>query len=103
MQRRSNDIAPDGATVVAQSAQAAVLRTRAEDGQVPDENDYAGMLHAAAYLQTVVEHWIVRGAGHARFGGSPAGSYTNPQGPDATREMLRFCLEHPHPATAQPA
>jgi poly(hydroxyalkanoate) depolymerase family esterase len=90
----------NGDAVVVQSAQGEALRVQVESGQVPGGLAYSRILHDDATGTTMIEQWLVKGAGHAWFGGSPSGSYTEPRGPDATAEMLRFFLEHPHPASA---
>jgi poly(hydroxyalkanoate) depolymerase family esterase len=66
------------------------------------ETQHQGSAGGRAYTRTVivdasgvpqVEHWAIEGLGHAWSGGCPDGSHTDPHGPDASREMLRFFLE----------
>jgi poly(hydroxyalkanoate) depolymerase family esterase len=79
--------------VVAQAARDSQLTIRNENGN-SGGRAYTRMLFLDGERRTVIEHWTIHGAGHAWSGGNPKGSFTDPAGPDATKEMLRFFLEH---------
>ena len=86
----------NGDAVVAQS-KATGLRSTVQRGQAPGGHAYSRTIHTNPSGKALCEQWTIHGAGHAWAGGSSSGSYTDPRGPDATREMLRFFLEHSLP------
>jgi poly(hydroxyalkanoate) depolymerase family esterase len=59
-------------------------------GQTPNGHPFTRTLYRDDAGRVIAEHWLVHGGAHAWSGGSAEGSYVDPAGPDATREMLRF-------------
>lgn len=60
----------------------------------PNGRSYTKTVIKNAQDKIVAEKWVVHGAGHAWSGGSSKGSYTDPTGPSASAEMIRFFLAH---------
>jgi poly(hydroxyalkanoate) depolymerase family esterase len=71
----------------------AELRARSEQGISPGGMPFTRTVYADASGRAKHEHWLLHGAGHAWSGGSSAGSFTEPRGPDASYEMMRFFRE----------
>jgi poly(hydroxyalkanoate) depolymerase family esterase len=85
----------NGANVIAQSHHhegGPGGQVSSERGQAAGGHSYTRTVHRDAAGRVVLEHWLVHGGGHAWFGGSQAGSYTDARGPNASAEMIRFFL-----------
>jgi poly(3-hydroxybutyrate) depolymerase len=66
------------------------LRAIVHENAAPGGRTYSRTVYADAANQSVVELWVLHGAGHAWSGGSPSGSFTDARGPEASAEMVRF-------------
>ena len=73
------------------------------DGSASHGAMIAGTAGGRSYTRTrytdatgsaLLDLWLVEGLGHAWSGGSAEGTFTDPEGPDASAELLRFITSH---------
>ena len=75
--------------------QSTVFRGTSANGR-----DYTRTVLVDGAQQPVIERWVLHGAGHGWSGGSHHGSFTDPSGPDASAEMIRFFFSQPRGGSA---
>jgi poly(hydroxyalkanoate) depolymerase family esterase len=63
-------------------------------GQVPGGHAYTRTRYQDPAGADLAERWIIHQGGHTWSGGVAHGSYTDPRGPDASAELIRFFDEH---------
>jgi poly(3-hydroxybutyrate) depolymerase len=92
-----NVVNPSNAERVAAAASTGVeaKTIRSDRGRSPDGRTYTRKLVAGSDGSAVVEFWLIDGGGHAWSGGDAAGSFADPAGPSASKEMVRFFLDEP--------
>jgi poly(hydroxyalkanoate) depolymerase family esterase len=96
----TNDLADDGlpnASVTRVPAQ-----TEAHDAAAGNGYAYTVERYLDALGCAVVEYTLVNGMGHAYPSGDPAGSYTDPRGPDVTAAAWAFFAAHALPDPGVP-
>ncbi len=72
--------------------EARVKGTELLDDGTNNGRNYTRTTTLCAKGRAALEYWRIEGLGHAWSGGDAAGSYTDPAGPDASAEMVRFFL-----------
>ena len=92
-------VAPANAAGLIDYVLAAGSADRCQDvvttGQVPGGYAYTRTCYQDLAGTALAERWTIHHGGHAWSGGVPHGSYTDPRGPDASAEFIRFFGEHP--------
>jgi poly(3-hydroxybutyrate) depolymerase len=70
------------------------VRVTTRRGRAPGGYEYTRFTYKGEDGGELAERWSVHGLAHAWSGGGYPGSYTDPKGPDASAEMVRFFLQH---------
>jgi poly(hydroxyalkanoate) depolymerase family esterase len=83
----------NGDQIIAQLRGETNLATTITYGKASGGMNFTRTIQTDDTGRCMLEQWVLHGAGHAWSGGSTAGSYTDPRGPDASREMVRFFLQ----------
>lgn len=86
------EVASQALTHAGHSQTERALHESVEAQVTPGGQRYTRTVHLDGAGRPRIEQWLLHGAGHAWSGGSTAGSYTDPTGPDASEAMLRFFM-----------
>jgi poly(hydroxyalkanoate) depolymerase family esterase len=89
----TDDYADDGALDGSVSTSSASTA----NGQVPGGRGFVLQSFADRSGATLLESYVVQGAGHAWPGGPASAAFGDPGGPDATRLSYQFFVAHPAP------
>ena len=87
----------NGQAIMAQAQAGFGGTIQTEQGGSANGRTYSRTTQTLADGRTIAELWQIDGAAHAWSGGHAAGSYTDPAGPDASAQMLRFFAQHRRP------
>ncbi len=86
-------VAPSNAdAIVGQALPPGLIEHQKVEPASAASRSYTRTVYRTPQGRPQVEHWLLHAGSHAWSGGSPDGSYTEVQGPDASAEMIRFFL-----------
>jgi len=70
------------------------VRTRVTRRATATGISFTRTIRFDAQERAIGEQWVLHELGHAWSGGSALGTFTDPRGPDASAEFVRFFFEH---------